>query len=428
MSLTAPPQTLDAWLARIEACHPSEIELGLTRLAEVAARLPIDLERSSKIIVAGTNGKGSTVAMLESILRQQGVSVGVYTSPHFLRYNERITLNGMPVDDECLCQAFAVIEQARGETPLTYFEYGTLAALLIFSQAQVDVALLEVGLGGRLDAVNIVDADIAVVTTVALDHTDWLGSDRETIGFEKAGIFRTGKPALCGDVAAPDSVIRHADSLAAPLYRNGVDYRFERGAGSWNWNGLDAQGNACSFNALPLPTLPLSNAALVMQVLQLLPFSVSESAVRQGFARACLAGRMQPVQIGALAATLDVAHNPEAALYLADTLRREQCEGQLHLVLGMLADKDIRAVVEQLVPVVDRWYPVTLDVPRGATADTLVGVLAEAGVDAASIHAADDVADAVAMLQALDARDRVVIAGSFFTVAEALALISGAGN
>lgn len=415
------PVTLEGWLSRIEACHPSEIELGLTRLSEVAARLPIDLSRSTRIVVAGTNGKGSTLAMLNAVLRQQGLSTGMYTSPHFLRYNERIAINGEPVADELICEAFTAIENARGDTSLTYFEYGTLAALLVFSQQQVDVALLEVGLGGRLDAVNIVDADIAVVTTVALDHTDWLGPDRESIGFEKAGVFRSGKPALCGDPDAPKRLIEHAEMISAPLYRNGIDYRYERQADGWAWSGIDQDGEACHFEQLPVPGLPLPNAALVLQILKLLPLEVSEASIRQGLAQARLAGRMQHAVLGRLPVILDVAHNPEAAGYLASRLSDMGGE-PIHLVLGMLADKDIQAVVETLVPVVDHWYPVSLSVPRGSDADLLVRTLCEAGVSPAAIHSASCVKAAVKGLQHELPEGRVVIAGSFFTVAEALAL------
>lgn len=416
------PVTLEGWLSRIEACHPSEIELGLDRLVEVAARLPIDLSASTRIVVAGTNGKGSTLAMLDAILRRQGLSTGVYTSPHFLRYNERIVLNGVPVSDRQLCDVFGLIEAARGHTALTYFEYGTLAALLVFSQQKVDVALLEVGLGGRLDAVNMVDADIAAVTTVALDHTDWLGPDRESIGFEKAGIYRSGKPALCGDADAPRRLVEHAETIAAPLYRNGFDYQFDQSANGWNWSGMDAKGQVCHYQNLPLPVLPLANAALVLQMLQFLPYPVSETAIREGLQQVRLTGRMQQVHIGRLQVTLDVAHNPEAATYLASQL---DAKTPVHLVLGMLADKDIESVIEILKPVVDHWYPVTLPVPRGSSAETLTAMLQRAGVAASSIHAAPSVKAAVERLQVEPPAGRVMIAGSFFTVADALALCSG---
>lgn len=425
MSADAYPTSLDGWLRYIEACHPSEIELGLTRLAQVAQRLPIDLSRSLRIVVGGTNGKGSTLAMLDAVLRAQGLSTGVYTSPHFLRYNERIQLNGQPVADQQLCAVFAQIEQARGDIPLTYFEYGTLAALLVFSQAAVDVALLEVGLGGRLDAVNLVDADIAVVTTVALDHTDWLGPDRESIGFEKAGIFRAGKPALCGDPDAPTTLVGHAEHLGAPLYRNGIDYRYRREADGWDWSGHNGAGEAVRYHRLPLPGLPLANAALVVQILQLLPWAIDEQALRGGLQNARLTGRMQPASLGQLALTLDVAHNPEAAAYLAAQLQQTAAAGEVHLVLGMLADKDIPAVIEALAPAIRHWYPVSLEVPRGARAEVLVAALERAGVPMQQVHPAASVAAALTHLQAQPIDGRVVVAGSFYTVAQALELGAG---
>ncbi|MBA4501889.1 bifunctional tetrahydrofolate synthase/dihydrofolate synthase [Marinobacterium marinum] len=420
MSVDAYPHTLEGWLSRIEACHPGEIELGLERLSQVAERLSIDLSGSTRIVVAGTNGKGSTLSMLNAVLREQGLRTGVYTSPHFLHYNERIVIDGEPVSDVLLCEVFAEIEQARGDISLTYFEYGTLAALLVFTRQKVDVALLEVGLGGRLDAVNIVDADIAAVTTVALDHTDWLGDDREAIGFEKAGIFRAGKPALCGDPEAPHSLIRHAEAIGAPLHRNGIDYRYERTVDGWSWEGVGNAGQPCGYDQLPVPGLPLPNAALVLQVLQLLPWSIREEAIRRGFAQAGLTGRMQAADIGSLSVMLDVAHNPEAAAYLVSQL--ETVREPVHLVLGMLSDKDIRTVIETLLPVVDFWYPVTLSVPRGASAETLVSVLHDAGVDVARVHSAASVGQALQKLQGARPEGQVIVAGSFFTVADALRL------
>lgn len=411
------PRDLAGWLARIEACHPAEIELGLDRLQQVAQRLPLDLSRSCKVVIGGTNGKGSTLTMLDAILRDAGYVTGSYTSPHFLHYNERICISGQPVEDAVLCEAFALIEQAREATPLTYFEYGTLAALLIFSQRQVDVALLEVGLGGRLDAVNIVDADIALVTTVALDHTDWLGPDRESIGREKAGIFRAGKPALCGDAAPPSTLVAYAHELGSPLQVQGVDFRYRREGDVWHWQG----SNIC-LNDLPLPVLPLPNAALVLAALQFFPFPVPEQSIRSGLAGARLKGRMQAVRLGQVEAVVDVAHNPEAAEYLAGWLKSRPCNGRVHLVLGMLADKDIETVIQTLVPVVDVWHPVSLCVPRGADRERLQAALGAAGVPQGRVQGADSVAAAVEQLQSMPPTDRLMVAGSFFTVAQALEL------
>jgi len=409
---TTDPGTRDlsGWLAHIEACHPAEIELGLDRLHQVAQRLPMDLTGCCKIVVAGTNGKGSTLAMLDAILSRAGYTTGRYTSPHFLHYNERICLSGVP----------ARIEAARGSIPLTYFEYGTLAALLIFSQQQVDVALLEVGLGGRLDAVNMVDADIALVTTVALDHTDWLGPDRDSIGREKAGVFRASRPALCGDPQPPSSLIAYAQELGAPLQIQGSDFRYESTASGWHW-----QSGTKQFADLPVPALPLPNAALVLAALQHLPRPIPEQAIRDGLAQVRLKGRLQRVTLGQVEALIDVAHNPEAASYLAHWLSTSPCKGQVHLILGMLADKDIEGVVQALVPVIDIWHPVTLDVPRGASRERLESALQAAGVPSESVQGADSVAAAVRQNQSLPSADRLLLAGSFFTVAQALELTEG---
>lgn len=337
------PTTLDAWLQRIESCHPSEIELGLERIRRVADQLAIDLGRGRRVLIAGTNGKGSTATMLESIARSAGLRTGLYTSPHFLRYNERIRINGEEVSDACLCRCFERIEQARGEIPLTYFEYGTLAALLCFAQAKPDLMLLEVGLGGRLDAVNVVDCDLAIVTTVALDHTDWLGDDREQIGYEKAGIMRAGKPVLCGDSAPPQSLLEHARQLPAPLLVRGRDYDLQPQEEGWDWNGVDAQGNALSYQGLPLPTLPLVNAASVVQALVLLQLDIPRGALEDGLREARMTGRMQSVELPEGPCILDVAHNPEAADYMARRLESTPLSGRLHLVIGMLADQGYRA-------------------------------------------------------------------------------------
>ena len=418
-AMTTDLQTLDldAWLARIEACHPAEIEMGLDRLQQVADRLPLDLTQSCKIVIGGTNGKGSTLAMLDAILSRAGYTTGSYTSPHFLRYNERICIAGQPIDDRTLCQAFVLIEQARGDIPLTYFEYGTLAALLIFSERKVDVALLEVGLGGRLDAVNIVDADIALVTTIALDHTDWLGPDRESIGREKAGIFRAGAAALCGDPEPPASLVKYARTLGTALEIQGIDFGYQADSQRWSW-----QGKGLRLEDLPRPALPLPNAALVLAALQHLPRPVPEQAIREGLAQVRLRGRMQPVRLGNIAATVDVAHNPEAAGYLARWLAEHPVDGQVHLLLGMLADKDVDTVVQVLAPVVDVWHPVSLDVHRGARRERLEIALQAAGVSARQILGADSVAAAVESLQSMPEHDRLLIAGSFFTVAQALEL------
>ena len=419
---------LASWLEEIEACHPAEIELGLDRMRLVAERLPLNLESSFKIIVGGTNGKGTSVRLLESILLEAGYSVGTYTSPHFVHYNERICLSGKPVDDALICAAFTQIEKERGEIPLTYFEFGTLAALLVFAQQKPDYLLLEVGLGGRLDSVNIVDGDISLVTTIALDHTEWLGPDRESIGFEKAGIFRQKRPAICGDSQAPQSLRNHANVIGSPLYVQGKAFSYaQTDQQVWTWKGLSKQGDPVSLSDLPIPRLPLQNASSVLQVLQLIPAPLSLLQIKQGLQKAQLMGRMQPATLSGFPCILDVAHNPESAAYLANHLANllvTHPERKNHLVLGMLADKDMAQVCELLLPVIQHWHLVTLHTARGARSSQLKAILDSLGVSPSSVAEYDQVKMALSHLPLLmGPADRVVIAGSFFTVTEALSIV-----
>ncbi|MDF2182954.1 bifunctional tetrahydrofolate synthase/dihydrofolate synthase [Neptuniibacter sp. CAU 1671] len=410
-------RTLEQWLTWMEQCHPSEIELGLDRVRQVSERLAVDLSASQVVTIAGTNGKGSTVRYLQTIYSSAGYSVGCYTSPHFLYYNERVELNGQPVSDQLLCDAFYAIDQARGQIPLTYFEFGTLAALLIFSQTKPDLVLLEVGLGGRLDAVNIIDPDIAVITTVALDHQDWLGDTREAIGFEKAGIFRTGIPAVCGDPDLPESVLKHANSLKAPLYRAGIEFHINCDGDLCQFKGKGVDGTAVSLADIPRPELPLPNAATALQVCQLLPLVISEDQKRVGIAQARLTGRMQKVSYQGINFCLDVAHNPEAAGLLADRLALWD---KPILILGMLKDKDRAAVVEALLPVISEWHLVDLDTPRGGTAAELASFLP----DDVKPYQHATVTDAINYLvNSEKPLQDVMIAGSFYTVAEALSVL-----
>ncbi|SEF77479.1 dihydrofolate synthase / folylpolyglutamate synthase [Marinobacterium lutimaris] len=416
------PDTLDAWLERIEACHPSEIDLGLERIRQVAERLELKLDRSRVVTVAGTNGKGSTVTLLDAILRQAGYTTGVYTSPHFLRYNERIRINGAEASDAGICEAFVRIEQARGDISLTYFEYGTLAALICFEQASPDVLLLEVGLGGRLDAVNIVDSDVAVITSIAIDHADWLGDDREQIGREKAGVLRAGKPLVCGDPNPPVSVRESAAAGKAQLLVKGEEFSYGATGGAWSWRGVDREGGALEYTDLVLPELPLTNAATVLQVLSLLKLDVSPEQICAGLAAARMTGRMQRLELADTDSpcVLDVAHNPEAAGYLANWMADHPVAGKTHLVLGMLADKDIAAVMELLAPQVDIWHLASLVGARAASSAQLRALL-PAGQEFVCY---DDVETALLCAKnALLSGDRLVVAGSFFTVSDALAAL-----
>lgn len=414
--------TLELWLDWIEGCHPSEIELGLGRVRQVFEAMALDLSACRKVIVGGTNGKGSTVAMLDQVLRDQGYSVGCFTSPHFIRYNERVKLAGQPVADQLLIDAFRAIEAARGDISLTYFEYNTLAALHVFAQQKPDVALLEVGLGGRLDAVNIIDADLAIVTTVSIDHVDWLGDDREQIGYEKAGIYRSGRVAICGDSNPPRKLIDYATGIGASLYLRNRDFNLQFSSDDrWNWQGVTAGGDAVEFAGLPDIHLPKANAATVLQALQLIGLDIVTDTLADSLARAALTGRMQTVEYKGFPYTLDVAHNPEAAEYLAARLQAYPVNGRTLILLGMLADKDIDQVLGYLSPAVDHWSLATLAVPRGQTSEQLQQKLVSQGVSVESAVAYGSVQEALDGLNGLlQDGDRVIIAGSFFTVAGAL--------
>jgi dihydrofolate synthase/folylpolyglutamate synthase len=422
---TGSPLTLNQWLERIEACHPSDIELGLDRVRAVAARLELDFSRSRVVTIAGTNGKGSTQTFLDYMLREAGYSTACYSSPHFLRYNERVRINGAEASDEVLCDAFAAVEVSRGEIPLTYFEYGTLAALKIFSQQAPDMVLLEVGLGGRLDAVNIVDPQVAVVTTVALDHTDWLGDTRELIGREKAGIFRTDTPAVCGDPEPPATVAEVAQELGARLYQVGDSFTFQEKqqeqSQSWDWQGRNQQGESVELPDLPVPGLPLPNAATALQVLHLLLDTPSRSCIEAALRNAVMTGRMQRLMLGDTECILDVAHNPQAAQYIAGRLAKSPPAGRLHVLLGMLNDKDVQGVLKALQPVVQCWHFVSLGGPRGQSAAALALRMAELDPQAQCLTYSDVAEALAAVRQQVAVGDRVLIAGSFFTVSEALA-------
>ncbi|MEW6645599.1 MAG: bifunctional tetrahydrofolate synthase/dihydrofolate synthase [Pseudomonadota bacterium] len=414
--------TLDAWLAWQETLHPSAIDLGLERVAAVLHRLHPAPPPFAVITVGGTNGKGSTVAMLDAILRAGGYRVGAYTSPHLLRYNERVRLDGNVVDDAALCTAFERIDQARGDISLTYFEFGTLAALDIFWQGGVDVAILEVGMGGRLDAVNVLDADVALVTTVDIDHAQWLGDTREAIAFEKAGIYRAGRPAVYGSVDVPHSLRQHAAAIGARLYCYGMDFGATPEGEGWRW-----WGGGQERHALPLPALrgrsQLQNAAGVLMALAAVAhrLPLDQAQIRAGLLAATLPGRFQ-IQPGEVVRILDVAHNPQAAAELAANLAAMPCAGRTLAVVGMLADKDMAGALGQLRDAIDHWYAAALQVPRGATTAQLTAALAAAGAGAERVTACGDVAAALAQAQAAArAGDRIVVFGSFYTVAEALA-------
>lgn len=404
--------TLSDWLRYQESLHPQAIALGLERVAEVAARLQLIPSAITTLSVAGTNGKGSSATLASLVLRESGHSVGLYTSPHLLNYSERVVIDGEAADDRELCRAFERIEQARQGTPLTYFEFGTLAALLLFRDAGVDVQVLEVGLGGRLDAVNIVDADVALVTSIGLDHQDWLGHTREQIGFEKAGLFRADRPAICSDPQPPLSIGKHARAIGARLQQLGVDFDVRADADHWRWT---APGQA--YFELPMPGLPgaaqRNNAAGVIAALQgLSPRApITETALRRALPMLRLPGRCE--HRGRI--ILDVGHNAEAAAELAAHLRALPGTGRIWLVLGMLQDKPVESYAAALAPVVSGTLFAGLPGPRGLSAAALARRARRAGLDGAAYP---EVVAALACAQARCAPDDwVVVAGSFLTVA-----------
>lgn len=425
------PQTLPDWLALLEARHPVAIELGLDRVAAVAARLQLPRPAPRVVTVAGTNGKGSCVAFMEALLAAAGRRSGSYTSPHLLAYNERVRIDGVPVADAVLCAAFARIETARGDTRLTYFETGTLAAFLILADAGVDVALLEVGMGGRLDAVNIVAPDVAVITSIALDHQAWLGSDRDAIGVEKAGIARSQVPLICGDPQPPAAMLAALNDIGARIIQLGsADFSLHRRGDAIELVCITPDGQPLRYRGLPTPRLPSGSAACAVQALVSLGLTPDAVQVARAFADTRLAGRFQEIIWNGRRVILDVAHNPAAAALLAERLRCLQrgAETAVHAVVGVLGDKDIAGVLAPLVPEVNRWHCCGLpDAVRGASANQIAGLLYNVAVNQ-GVPAVSDchLNPAAAFATALDASrpgEVILVFGSFYTVAPVLALL-----
>jgi len=411
--------SLADWLARLEQLHPSTIELGLDRVQRVKNALGL-APAFPLIMVGGTNGKGSTCAFLEAILGAAGYKTGLYTSPHLLRYNGRVRIAGAEASDAELVAAFEKIDAARGDTSLTYFEFGTLGAMLQFIDAEVDVAILEVGLGGRLDAVNVFDADAAIVTSVDLDHMDYLGDTRELIGFEKAGIYRADRPAICADPAPPASLQAHARHIGTDLRCVDRDFSAQREGDRWTFRGRETL-----WPALPLPAMEgayqLRNAAAALAALEAVRdrLPVSETAIRQGLAAARVPGRFQRIA-RAPDVILDVAHNPEAARALAATLHEQPAAGRTLAVVGMLADKDAAGVFAALSGEIDAWWVCTPESPRACDAVALAAIL-RMQVSHAPISVQPDVNAALAEARgAAGEGDRILVFGSFYTVAAVL--------
>lgn len=426
--------TLEQWLAWQERLHPSAIDLGLERCTEVARRMGLHRSACPVVTVAGTNGKGSCVMLLEASLRAAGHHTGAYISPHLHHYRERIRVDGHEVDDAELVASFARIDEMRGDISLTFFEFGTLTALDLFSRAKTDVVLLEVGLGGRLDAVNVIDADYALIASVGVDHVEWLGSTREAVGAEKAGVLRPGQPAVYAERDIPVSVMARARTLGTVLHRLGVDYDYSLEGDGLEGDGLEGDGwrwwtdAGSRLDDLPAPRLSGAhqhqNAAAVLTLLDLMRpmLPVDEQALRAGILGAFLPGRVERIGAGT-PRILDVAHNPQAAAVLAACLDASRGAGRTLACLGMLEDKDVAGCVSALAAQVDAWFTAGLPGPRAQSGERLAARVR--AVVNEPVHGFDDVHGAyqAALAEARNG-DRVVVLGSFLTVAAVRALES----
>ncbi|TXI62707.1 MAG: bifunctional tetrahydrofolate synthase/dihydrofolate synthase [Limnohabitans sp.] len=410
-------KTLQEWLDFCEQLHPVTIDMGLDRVRQVAARLDLRFD-CPVITVAGTNGKGSTCAMLEAILLQAGYRTGVYTSPHLVHFEERCRLSGSSATPEALAEAFAAVEAVRGDVSLTYFEFSTLAILWRMSRSSLDAVILEVGLGGRLDAVNIVDADCAVITSIDLDHMAILGHDREAIGREKAGIMRSGRPVVVSDPVPPQSVLDQAEALGADLWRFGRDFNFSGDKQQWSWAGRGRRYSGMAYPALRGAN-QLVNASGVLAALETLRtrIPVTAQAVRNGLAMVELPGRFQIVP-GEPVLVLDVAHNPHSVAALAENMDAMGFYPTTHAVFGAMADKDLVPMLQRVNPLIDRWYFTDLPLPRASTAVALEQAWQSQNhrKDVSSSVHADPLAALQAAISAAGPADRIVVFGSFYTV------------
>ena len=411
---------LAAWLQRLEGLHPSEIDMGLGRVAEVAARLGIQRPAPLVFTVTGTNGKGSTCAALDKLLRQAGRRSGCYTSPHLVHYNERVCIEGQPVADADLCAAFTAIDQARGDISLTYFEFGTLAALWLFQRAGLDAVVLEVGLGGRLDAVNIVDADVAVVTSIGLDHPDYLGDTRDSVGYEKAGILRSGAKLVCSETDLPPRFVEQLEALQVSMWQRGSDYGWQAGqGGNWTFTGKrDGQERSLSLAAVVLPRDNLSTA---LQAFWVAGLDLPDAQLAAALASTRVPGRLDlrslQWQGRERQLLLDVGHNPQAATYLAGHLAEEPGQG-CAAVFGLLADKHLDGILQPLRGRFTHWAVAPLPTPRSRSAPELVAGLQGAGEAALAFGS---IGEAIAwQLDNTSTDTKIIIFGSFFCVAEAI--------
>ena len=412
---------LSEWLAWQEKLHPIAVDLGLERVRAVAERCQLLPIKVPVIMVAGTNGKGSTIAILESILRAQSYCVGSYTSPHLLRYNERICIDSVSVDDSLLCEAFDFIDRKRGGTSLSFFEFGTLAALYCFQRFPLEVMILEIGLGGRLDAVNIIEPSVSIITSIGIDHMKWLGHDRETIAREKCGIMRSNVPVVCGDHDPPRAIAEMATEKGANLYQQDKDFSCEQTGEKYSFHLEDS-----TMEDIPQPALfgraQLRNAASALMALHCLKdqLSVTRQAVIDGLQQVCLSGRFE-IKRGSLPLRIfDIAHNPHGAVVLANNLRDLPCKGRTYAVFGVLSDKDVRGILHELIPLVDVWYLTEPNTSRALRLDVLKEIVMENRLQAPVLDTVS-VSDACySALMRMQKDDRLLVFGSMITVAEAI--------
>lgn len=418
-------KNLNEWLSYLEKLHPSEIELGLNRISKVGKTLDLIHFDATVITVAGTNGKGTTCAFLEEILLEAGYKVGVYSSPHILRYTERLRINKQELSEADHCRAFAEIEAARKNISLSYFEYATLGCLQLLKQAQCDFILLEVGLGGRLDATNMVESDVSVVTTIAIDHIDWLGDDRDKIAFEKAGVFRANKPAICGELNPPQTLKDHAKNIGADIIYADQDFSFTQNKESWSWKGKTA------ISDLAHTLMPMQNASTALAVIEALNLDIELSIIRHAVQHASLAGRLQRMESEKGADIyLDVAHNPQSAQYLAEQVEvlraRKGGECKVFAIVGMLEDKDIGGTFEQVSRQFDEFNLISLACYRGASSKTLLTHYQAGNYSCANVNCFENLESAYkSVINKVTSSDIIIVFGSFYTVSDFLTFSKG---
>ncbi|WP_354624456.1 bifunctional tetrahydrofolate synthase/dihydrofolate synthase [Psychromonas sp. MME2] len=416
--------SLEAWLSYIEKLHPSEIELGLTRISKVGKALDLIHFDAMVITVGGTNGKGTTCAFLEEILMQAGYKVGVYSSPHILRYSERLRINKQELSAEDHCQAFELIEKTRKEISLSYFEFVTLGCLALLKKENCDFILLEVGLGGRLDATNMVESDISVITTIAIDHVDWLGDNREKIGYEKAGIFRRNKPVICGEYEPPQSLVNHAKDIGADIYYANKDFHFTDKVSSWDWCGKS------TIKDIPQTLMPRQNASTALAVIEALALDIDKSVLCRAIQQAKLAGRLQKCVTGAVCDLyIDVAHNPQSAQYLAsqiEQLRQAKDNCRVFAIIGMLRDKDVIGTFDVINGQIDDCNLISLACARGASCQSLLSSYQQSKDSHQQVTCFENIELAYkSVANRVTSSDIIVIFGSFFTVSDFLTFSQG---